>query len=159
MQSVHKIHHLDEQSLPTAVNSNKCRQSFERFIYHQHLRYLYDRKRGLFVLLRGLERDFSCQELHKMCHGLTTAQQKSRLARHGPNSMEVPVTPYHILLIEEVLHPFFIFEVHCVCATRDCNVSIMFAAVGKSGVNVMRMGWVPLLAASLLYGCQCMFLC
>ena len=34
-----------------------------------------------------------------------------RLLRYGPNSLDVPVKPYHVLLIEEVLHPFYIFEV------------------------------------------------
>ena len=34
-----------------------------------------------------------------------------RLLRYGPNSLDVPVKPYHVLLIEEVLHPFYVFEV------------------------------------------------
>ena len=34
-----------------------------------------------------------------------------RILRFGPNSLDVPVKPYHVLLIEEVLHPFYIFEI------------------------------------------------
>jgi len=33
-----------------------------------------------------------------------------RLLHYGPNSLDVPVKPYHVLFIEEVLHPFYIFE-------------------------------------------------
>ena len=63
--------------------------------------------------------------------GLTSAQQEDRcvcvcvcvcvcceitlssprVLRYGPNSLDVPVKPYHVLLIEEVLHPFYIFEI------------------------------------------------
>ena len=30
---------------------------------------------------------------------------------HGANSIDVPVKPYHVLFIEEVLHPFYIFQI------------------------------------------------
>ena len=33
-----------------------------------------------------------------------------RLLYQGPNSIDVPVKPYFVLLLEEVLHPFYIFE-------------------------------------------------
>ena len=33
-----------------------------------------------------------------------------RLCLYGPNSINVPVKPYHVLFIEEVLHPFYIFQ-------------------------------------------------
>ena len=29
---------------------------------------------------------------------------------YGENSIDVPVKPYHVLLVEEVLHPFYIFQ-------------------------------------------------
>ena len=34
----------------------------------------------------------------------------TRAACYGVNSINVPVKPYHVLLVEEVLHPFFIFQ-------------------------------------------------
>ena len=37
-----------------------------------------------------------------------------RLLRYGPNSIDVPVKPYHLLFVEEVLHPFYIFQILCI---------------------------------------------
>ena len=43
--------------------------------------------------------------------GLHSNEQGCRLAQYGANSIDVPVKSYHVLLIEEILHPFYIFEV------------------------------------------------
>lgn len=66
---------------------------------------------------RGLdESGIQCVDLHNISHqgGLSTSQHQKRLTQYGPNSVDVPVKPYHVLLIEEVLHPFYIFQVHVV---------------------------------------------
>ena len=46
-----------------------------------------------------------------MQSGLHSNEQGCRLAQYGANSIDVPVKSYHVLLIEEVLHPFYIFQV------------------------------------------------
>lgn len=46
-----------------------------------------------------------------MQNGLHSNEQGCRLAQYGANSIDVPVKSYHVLLIEEVLHPFYIFQV------------------------------------------------
>ena len=33
-----------------------------------------------------------------------------RLCLYGPNSINVPVKSYHVLFVEEVLHPFYMFQ-------------------------------------------------
>lgn len=79
-----------------------------RYFVHRHLRYLYDPEREKFVLLRC---DYSCSSLHDMRGGLGTWEQQDRLLHYGPNAIDVPVKPYHVLLVEEVLHPFYIFQI------------------------------------------------
>ncbi|XP_064384739.1 polyamine-transporting ATPase 13A3-like isoform X2 [Halichondria panicea] len=81
-----------------------------RYFTHRHLRYLYDAEADRFILLRGFDRGFSCSEIHDMHTGLSTRTHQERLLYQGPNSIDVPVKPYFVLLLEEVLHPFYIFE-------------------------------------------------
>ncbi len=46
-----------------------------------------------------------------MSGGLTAIGHASSLLHYGPNDIDVPVKPYHALFIDEVLHPFYIFQV------------------------------------------------
>ena len=50
--------------------------------------------------------------------GLHSNEQGCRLAQYGANSIDVPVKSYHVLLIEEILHPFYIFQVR----SSSCSV-------------------------------------
>lgn len=81
-----------------------------KFFTHQHLRYLFDDNKGQYVLLRGYEKGQSCNDLHDMKCGLQSHDHHRRLTRHGPNKIDVPVKPYYVLFVEEVLHPFYIFQ-------------------------------------------------
>ena len=54
----------------------------------------------------------SCSEAYHHGSGLSRLEHERRLGMYGSNSIEVPVKPYHVLFIEEVLHPFYIFQVN-----------------------------------------------
>ena len=60
---------------------------------------------------RGYEKGQLCNDLHDMKFGLQSHDHHCRLTRHGPNRIDVPVKPYYVLFVEEVLHPFYIFQV------------------------------------------------
>lgn len=60
---------------------------------------------------RALDHGYSCAALHEMTRGLSVSEQESRLLYYGANTIDVPVRPYHVLLVEEVFHPFYVFEV------------------------------------------------
>ena len=62
-------------------------------------------------LPRGYEMGVACSTIHNMSGGLTAAGHASRLLHYGPNDIDVPVKPYHTLFVDEVLHPFYIFQV------------------------------------------------
>jgi predicted P-type ATPase len=81
-----------------------------RYMVHRHLRYLYQPSVGKFVLLRGLDGGHTSSALHGMRGGLSLEQHSQRVCLYGENSIDVPVKPYHVLLVEEVLHPFYIFQ-------------------------------------------------
>ncbi|KAL5475535.1 hypothetical protein EMCRGX_G025362 [Ephydatia muelleri] len=79
-----------------------------KYIFHSSLRYLFNEKEGKFCLLRGHDQNTSCESIHNMINGLSNEKHLEKFVRHGPNSIDVPVTPYYILFIEEVLHPFYL---------------------------------------------------
>ena len=82
-----------------------------KYFIHRHLRYLYNSDRGRYVVLRGLELGHSCTAIHGKRHGLNTNDHEISFVRYGKSVVDVPVKPYHVLFIEEVLHPFYIFQV------------------------------------------------
>ena len=82
-----------------------------KYFIHRHLRYLYNPERGRYVVLRGLELEHSCTDIHSKRHGLTTNEHDIASVQYGKCVIDVPVKPYHVLFVEEVLHPFYIFQV------------------------------------------------
>lgn len=60
---------------------------------------------------RGYENGVACSSFHSMANGLSYTDHYERQQRYGSNDINVPVKPYHVLFIEEVLHPFYIFQV------------------------------------------------
>ncbi|XP_017588180.1 PREDICTED: probable cation-transporting ATPase 13A2, partial [Corvus brachyrhynchos] len=58
-----------------------------------------------------LDEGRSCAELHLCRAGLELQEHSTRRRIYGPNLIEVPVKSYARLLVEEVLNPFYIFQV------------------------------------------------
>ncbi|XP_016160529.1 PREDICTED: probable cation-transporting ATPase 13A2 [Ficedula albicollis] len=58
-----------------------------------------------------LDEGWSCAELHLSRAGLHQQEHSARRKIYGPNLIEVPVKSYARLLVEEVLNPFYIFQV------------------------------------------------
>ncbi|KAL5467469.1 hypothetical protein EMCRGX_G031695 [Ephydatia muelleri] len=83
------------------------------YIVHRNLRYLYTSRSDSFVLLRGYDTGINCNEIHSMIGGLSQSEFNERLHRFGLNSIDVPVKPIYIVLLQEVLHPFYVFQVFC----------------------------------------------
>jgi len=86
------------------------RSTTVKYFEHRHLRYIYNTEAGQYLLLRAFDHGYSCAAIHDMNGGLATEEHEDRLLHYGPNSLDVPVKPYHVLFVEEVLHPFYIFE-------------------------------------------------
>ncbi|KAL5492024.1 hypothetical protein EMCRGX_G017412 [Ephydatia muelleri] len=106
-------HAVSSDDVTNPLTAAKPRTAVSYFI-HRYLRYLYDRDVRKFVLLRGLDRGVKCDAVCGMEGGIQHDDHEDRLLQYGPNSIDVPVKPYHLLFVEEVLHPFYIFQILCV---------------------------------------------
>uniref|UniRef100_A0A8C4H0R2 ATPase cation transporting 13A2 n=1 Tax=Dicentrarchus labrax TaxID=13489 RepID=A0A8C4H0R2_DICLA len=57
-----------------------------------------------------LNEDWTCKDLYGFQKGLSHLEQNLRKRVYGPNLIDVPVKPYMKLLFEEVLNPFYMFQ-------------------------------------------------
>ncbi|XP_072115584.1 probable cation-transporting ATPase 13A5 [Mobula birostris] len=74
-----------------------------RYVQHQSVRYIWDPSKRAFVVLRGLEQNVSCSDLHKYYQdGLVYQESQNRKLIYGPNVIAVQVPPYRKLLGKEV---------------------------------------------------------
>lgn len=77
----------------------------------QGLRYIWLEKRGRFCKLSVLDEGWTCGDIHRHQSGLSRQEQKAKQNIYGPNVIDVPVKSYLRLLVEEVLNPFYIFQI------------------------------------------------
>ncbi|XP_062904803.1 polyamine-transporting ATPase 13A3-like isoform X2 [Mobula hypostoma] len=82
-----------------------------RYVQHQSVRYIWDPSKRAFVVLRGLEQNVSCSDLHKYYQdGLVYQESQNRKLIYGPNVIAVQVPPYSKLLGKEILNPYYGFQ-------------------------------------------------
>ncbi|NXI86770.1 AT132 ATPase, partial [Rhipidura dahli] len=82
-----------------------------RYYLFQGMRYVWLERRQAFCRVSALDEGRSCAELHRCRAGLDLQEHSARRKIYGPNLIEVPVKSYPRLLVEEVLNPFYIFQV------------------------------------------------
>jgi len=84
-----------------------------RYFDHQKVRYMWDKGEKVFRALSGLDTgDTTIAVIHdKYGHGLTDLEQTYRQQLYGENVIEIQVKSYMKLLMEEILNPFYIFQV------------------------------------------------
>ncbi|XP_072442697.1 polyamine-transporting ATPase 13A2 isoform X5 [Chiloscyllium punctatum] len=82
-----------------------------RYYMFEGLRYIWIEKRQCFCKLSVLEETLTCGDIRRQQRGLSKHNQNSKRRLYGPNVIDVPVKSYFRLLIEEVLNPFYIFQI------------------------------------------------
>uniref|UniRef100_A0A8D2MIX5 Cation-transporting P-type ATPase N-terminal domain-containing protein n=1 Tax=Zonotrichia albicollis TaxID=44394 RepID=A0A8D2MIX5_ZONAL len=82
-----------------------------RYYLFQGMRYVWLERRQAFCRVSVLDEGWSCAELHLCQAGLDQQEHGARRKIYGPNLIEVPVKSYARLLVEEVLNPFYLFQV------------------------------------------------
>ncbi|XP_067873491.1 cation-transporting ATPase 13A2 isoform X2 [Heterodontus francisci] len=82
-----------------------------RYYTFDGLRYIWTEKRQSFCKLSVLEETLTCGDIHRQQRGLSRHNQNTKRRVYGPNMIDVPVKSYFRLLIEEVLNPFYIFQI------------------------------------------------
>ncbi|XP_078615049.1 polyamine-transporting ATPase 13A3-like isoform X2 [Branchiostoma floridae x Branchiostoma japonicum] len=101
----------DEETSLTSANDKK--RLCVRFFDHQHVRYIWNSNISCFTKLRGLDDTTPCSYFYQL-GGLTREEQHRKCALYGENSIYIEVKSYSRLLFEEVLNPFYVFQIFSV---------------------------------------------
>uniref|UniRef100_H2SUA1 ATPase cation transporting 13A2 n=1 Tax=Takifugu rubripes TaxID=31033 RepID=H2SUA1_TAKRU len=88
----------------------KINKTLLRYYLFEGIRYVWLSKRGTFCRVSVLSEDWTCKDLYGFQKGLSHLEQKFRKCIYGPNLIDVPVKSCASLLFEEVLNPFYIFQ-------------------------------------------------
>ncbi|NXX34316.1 AT132 ATPase, partial [Nicator chloris] len=101
----------DEEESRDTVRLHDKDENTLRYYLFQGMRYVWLERRQAFCRVSVLDESWTCAELHLCQAGLDPQERSARRKIYGPNLIEVPVKSYARLLVEEVLNPFYIFQV------------------------------------------------
>nr|XP_032608045.2 polyamine-transporting ATPase 13A2 isoform X2 [Taeniopygia guttata] len=101
----------EEESRDTVRLHDKDEKNLLRYYLFQGMRYVWLERRQAFCRVSVLDEGWTCAELHLSRAGLQQQEHGTRRKIYGPNLIEVPVKSYARLLVEEVLNPFYLFQV------------------------------------------------
>ena len=105
----------EEPEEDTSRLLNPRSHTFKHFTF-QHLRYVWSERDQAYERLTGLESDTPVSSLfNDLGHGIPGPKVATMQQLHGPNLVSIKVPSYFSLLIDEVLHPFYIFQVRLSC--------------------------------------------
>ncbi|XP_029012526.1 cation-transporting ATPase 13A2 isoform X2 [Betta splendens] len=93
------------------VELYKEKKTLLRYYVFEGLRYVWMDRKGAFCHVSVLNEDWTCKDLYGFQNGLSHLEQDVRKRIYGPNLIDVPVKPYITLLFEEVLNPFYVFQI------------------------------------------------
>lgn len=99
----------DTESRDT-VQLYKEEKTLLRYYLFEGLRYVWVDRKGAFCRVSVLNEDWTCNNLHGSQKGLSPLEQSFRRTIYGTNLIDVPVKPYPKLLFEEILNPFYVFQ-------------------------------------------------
>ncbi|XP_072036622.1 polyamine-transporting ATPase 13A3-like [Amphiura filiformis] len=86
-----------------------------RLFKFQKMMYVWDPKENTFFPLRALEVDIPVQELlSRYGNGISEKEAEERRFLYGANEIFIRVRPILVLLVQEVLNPFYIFQIFSV---------------------------------------------
>ncbi|OQV13862.1 putative cation-transporting ATPase 13A3 [Hypsibius exemplaris] len=85
-----------------------------RWFTHSLLHYAWHHRDEKFQRLSGLPVGISCGDLHSRRGGVSDEERQQKLTLFGPNIIDVEVKPVLRLLVEEILNPFYCFQVFCI---------------------------------------------
>ena len=80
-----------------------------RFFICRHIRYVWSDEKGAFIAMFGLA-GLTGSQICQKSTGITEQRAAGLRKVYGANSISAPVPSYMALLVEEVLNPFYIFQ-------------------------------------------------
>lgn len=99
------IHFSDQDKEHELESAHKV-----RFFENKKVRYIWYDDECNFVRLRGFDRNVTFSKLQAMTNGLSKDEQWRRRKLFGENAIHIEVLPYLTILFQEVLGPFYIFQ-------------------------------------------------
>ncbi|XP_041859215.1 cation-transporting ATPase 13A2 isoform X2 [Melanotaenia boesemani] len=101
----------EEAEWRDTVQLYKEEKTMLRYYLFEGLRYIWLDRKGAFNRVSVLNEDWTCKDLYGFQNGLSPLEQSVRRSMFGANVIDVPVKSYMRLLFEEVLNPFYVFQV------------------------------------------------
>merc|ERR1719282_363685 len=115
VEKVHRTDHPEEDLIIPDDDYGGFKEtlSFRYFICKKN-RYYWDSAWGTFFKWEGLDKKMSIGELHASNKGLKKDEAKLRADLFGSNEIIVPLESIFVLLVNQILSPFYIFQVFSV---------------------------------------------
>ncbi|XP_064894196.1 polyamine-transporting ATPase 13A2 isoform X9 [Columba livia] len=117
----------EEESRDTVRLQEREEKNILRYYLFEGMRYVWMEQRQAFCKVSVLDEGWTCADLHLSQAGLDQQDHNTRTKIYGPNLIEVPVKSYARLLVEEVLNPFYIFQVFSI-VLWVCDAYYYYAA-------------------------------
>ncbi|NXI48956.1 AT132 ATPase, partial [Chloroceryle aenea] len=117
----------EEESRDTIRLHEKEEKNTLRYYLFEGMRYVWIERRQAYCKVSVLDEGWTCADLHLSQAGLDQQEHNTRRKIYGPNLIEVPVKSYARLLVEEVLNPFYIFQVFSI-VLWVCDAYYYYAA-------------------------------
>ncbi|KAM7139017.1 polyamine-transporting ATPase 13A2 isoform 3-T3 [Macrochelys suwanniensis] len=103
---------LDEDdSRDTVRLHRKEEKNVVRYYLFEGSRYVWIERQQAYCKVSVLDDGWTCADIHLSRSGLSPQDHSTRRKVYGPNLIDVPVKSYLRLLVDEVLNPFYIFQV------------------------------------------------
>jgi hypothetical protein len=86
------------------------------FFMHRNIRFIYDDRSNLFRRVVAFDSRTTIQKLHAVSQNppLAGDARNFNYALYGKNNIDVPIKPYFTIFVQEVLDPFYIFQLFAV---------------------------------------------
>nr|XP_028597190.1 cation-transporting ATPase 13A2 isoform X3 [Podarcis muralis] len=101
----------EDESRDTIGLHRKEEKNVLRYYQFEGLRYVWIEKWGAFCKASVLDEGWTFSDIHLSLCGLSAEEQAVRRKIYGRNLIDVPVNSYFRLLRDEVLNPFYIFQI------------------------------------------------
>ncbi|NXT84419.1 AT132 ATPase, partial [Zapornia atra] len=102
---------VDEEESRDTIRLHEKEENTLRYYLFEGVRYVWLERRQAYCKVSVLDEAWTCADLYSSQAGLHQQDHNTRRKIYGPNLIEVPVKSYARLLVEEVLNPFYIFQV------------------------------------------------
>ncbi|XP_071840521.1 polyamine-transporting ATPase 13A3-like isoform X2 [Apostichopus japonicus] len=96
-------------------NFKVIEQELLRFFHFQKVMYIWDREIALFYRLGGLEENVPCADFYRTFTGFSEKEQQQRRQIYGRNEIFVELKTIPVLIFQEALNPFYVFQIYSVC--------------------------------------------